>query len=115
MPEHTSEAVYVKFKVEPESLSRLANFNKKLQTAKDISFVIWTTTSWTLTSNLAIAVNPEFDYDFLEMQSGELLVVASLLRESFLATTGLSEHFKGVAATISGKELGIHKNQASFF
>ena len=113
--EQTSEAVYVKFKVEPESLSRLASLNKKLQSTKDISVVIWTTTPWTLPSNLAIAVNPKFDYDFLEMQSGEILVVASLIRESFLATTELTEQCKGVIATISGKELEFIKTRHPFF
>ena len=29
---------------------------------EDVSFIAWTTTPWTLPSNLALAVNPEFEY-----------------------------------------------------
>jgi len=28
----------------------------------ETKFVVWTTTPWTLPSNLALAVNPDFDY-----------------------------------------------------
>lgn len=28
----------------------------------DVAFIAWTTTPWTLPSNLALAVNPDFDY-----------------------------------------------------
>lgn len=28
----------------------------------NVKFVVWTTTPWTLPSNLALAVNPDFDY-----------------------------------------------------
>lgn len=32
----------------------------------DVSFIAWTTTPWTLPSNLALAVNPDFDYVKIE-------------------------------------------------
>ena len=37
--------------------------------------LIWTTTPWTLPSNLALAVNPEVDYVVVE-QSGERYLLA---------------------------------------
>jgi isoleucyl-tRNA synthetase len=55
-------AVYVKFKT----------FNFK---DKDSYFLIWTTTPWTLPANVAVAVNPNFDYVFLEKEK-EILILA---------------------------------------
>ncbi len=39
-------------------------------------FLIWTTTPWTLPSNLAIAVGPEIDYVKVKDVSGELYILA---------------------------------------
>lgn len=44
------------------------------------SFLAWTTTPWTLPSNVALAVNPTLDYAFVRHE-GELLIVADGLRE----------------------------------
>ncbi|MEC8339600.1 MAG: class I tRNA ligase family protein, partial [Nanoarchaeota archaeon] len=46
----TDPSIYVKFELQ------------KPTTGYRESFVIWTTTPWTLQSNLAIAMNPRFDY-----------------------------------------------------
>jgi isoleucyl-tRNA synthetase len=55
-------AIYVKFRVlNPEY--------------KNCSLLVWTTTPWTLPGNVAIAVNPSFDYSFLEKE-GEVLILA---------------------------------------
>jgi isoleucyl-tRNA synthetase len=55
-------AIYVKFRVlNPEY--------------KNCSLLVWTTTPWTLPGNVAIAVNPNFDYIFLEKE-GEVLILA---------------------------------------
>jgi len=55
-------AVYVKFRVlNPEY--------------KNCFLLVWTTTPWTLPGNVAIAINPEFDYLFLEKE-GEVLILA---------------------------------------
>jgi len=55
-------AIYVKFRVlNPEY--------------KNCSLLVWTTTPWTLPGNVAIAVNPNFDYSFLEKE-GEVLILA---------------------------------------
>jgi isoleucyl-tRNA synthetase len=49
----------------------------------DTAFLVWTTTPWTLPSNLALAVHPDLDYAFLE-SGGEQLIVAKDLVESVL-------------------------------
>jgi len=55
-------AIYVKFRVlNPEY--------------KNCSLLVWTTTPWTLPGNVAIAVNPNFDYLLLEKE-GEVLILA---------------------------------------
>ncbi len=43
------------------------------------SFVAWTTTPWTLSSNVALAVNPEVEYAFVRV-GDEVLIVADALR-----------------------------------
>jgi isoleucyl-tRNA synthetase len=45
------------------------------------SFMIWTTTPWTLPANLAIAVNPKFTYALVEVD-GNLSIVAKELVEN---------------------------------
>ena len=46
-------------------------------------FVAWTTTPWTLPANLALCVNPEFDYCYLRNTDGEVLIVSDS-RKSFI-------------------------------
>jgi len=55
----TSPSIYVKFELVND---KLTTHNSQLTTY----FVIWTTTPWTLLANVAIAVNPEFDYAFVK-------------------------------------------------
>jgi isoleucyl-tRNA synthetase len=53
-----------------------------------VAFAIWTTTPWTIPSNLAIAVHPEAEYVLLETDKGGL-VAAAALAQSVLAAGGL--------------------------
>ncbi len=48
------------------------------------SFLVWTTTPWTLVSNTAIAVHPDVSYILAENEEGQKLVVA----EDLLSTLG---------------------------
>jgi len=43
------------------------------------SFLAWTTTPWTLPSNIALAVDPKTDYATVELEDGERLIVAAAL------------------------------------
>ncbi|MDR2812976.1 MAG: isoleucine--tRNA ligase, partial [Puniceicoccales bacterium] len=60
----------------------------------EISFVIWTTTPWTLPANLAIAVHPKVDYVLLKI-GGEYFIVAAALVQDFVHKCGF-EHFEMV-------------------
>ncbi|MEA4882105.1 MAG: isoleucine--tRNA ligase [Clostridia bacterium] len=46
-----------------------------------VSFLAWTTTPWTLPSNVALAVSPDFEYAYVEV-NGETLILARELAES---------------------------------
>ncbi|BEL09445.1 isoleucine--tRNA ligase [Actinoplanes sichuanensis] len=47
----------------------------RLDTGEDIA--VWTTTPWTLPSNLALAVGPDIDYAVLADESGQKLIVGA--------------------------------------
>ena len=55
----------------------------RLHDEKDTAFLVWTTTPWTLPSNLLLAVGSEIDYAFVEHQ-GETLIIAEARREAVL-------------------------------
>jgi isoleucyl-tRNA synthetase len=67
-------------------------------------FMAWTTTPWTLISNLALAVGPEYDYVAVE-SGGEIYVLAEALLpsigEPFTAEMPVVARFKG--ADLIGK------------
>ncbi len=75
--DHTSPSIYVKFpfKGDPAAIS------EKLKGEK-VFFVIWTTTPWTIPSNLAIALHPDFEYAAVKA-GGEVYVVAKELIQKF--------------------------------
>ncbi len=60
----------------------------------------WTTTPWTLPSNLALAVGADIDYDVVELQ-GRRYVIASALRGNYDAELGEGT----VVRTIPGSDL----------
>src|SRR4029077_12758361 len=59
--DHTSPSIYVEFALASESDAELARRVPALA-GHQVSVLIWTTTPWTIPSNLAIAFHPEFDY-----------------------------------------------------
>jgi len=71
------------------------------------SFVIWTTTPWTLPANLAIAVHPTERYGVLSVElpdgTSRTVVVANALREAFLEETK-STVFCGPEETLAKRE-----------
>jgi isoleucyl-tRNA synthetase len=89
--EHVSPSIYVRFTANPEQRADLlARFGVADDTAKPLSIVIWTTTPWTLPANVAIAVNPEFEYALVEFNS-ELVVVAKELVGKYVGRVGAKE------------------------
>ncbi|MDR1612155.1 MAG: isoleucine--tRNA ligase [Planctomycetota bacterium] len=71
-------------------------------------YVAWTTTPWTLLSNVALAVGKDFDYDYVKV-GDETLVMASALREKVLAKIPHQ-----VSRSVKGIELVAKRYQPLF-
>ncbi len=62
----------------------------------EVSLLAWTTTPWTLPSNLAAAVHPELDYvKIRDRTSGNLYILAQARLESHFKDAEILEIFKG--------------------
>ncbi|MDO4680371.1 MAG: isoleucine--tRNA ligase [Aerococcus sp.] len=84
-----SSAIYVAFKVK-DSHGLLP---------ENAEMIIWTTTPWTIPSNLGISVHPDFDYSVVEV-NGRTFVVATDLLEKVAEKLGWDnyttvDHIKG--------------------
>jgi hypothetical protein len=64
--DHVSPSIYVEFPLNPDASAELASRVPALA-GRQVSVLIWTTTPWTIPSNLAIAFHPEFDYGAYEV------------------------------------------------
>ncbi|MGL4207985.1 MAG: isoleucine--tRNA ligase, partial [Candidatus Adiutrix sp.] len=82
---HTSPSIFVAFPLEssPQTLAPEL-------LGEQVFLVIWTTTPWTIPSNMAIAYNPEFKYGAYKTTCGRVLILAEQLAEQVLAKFGLS-------------------------
>ena len=79
--------VYVKFPLHDDQ-GKLTDEEKK-----NLSFVIWTTTIWTLPGNLAIALNPVESYVIVRNnQNGEQYLVAEALMEKVMKVGGVEDY-----------------------
>lgn len=70
----------------------------KLETGEKVA--VWTTTPWTLPSNLALAVGPEVDYAVLEKEGEKVIVGAARVSYYEADLAGFSQ-----TAVIKGREL----------
>jgi isoleucyl-tRNA synthetase len=75
--EHSSPSIYVEFVLKPESAPELASRVPALA-GREVSVLIWTTTPWTIPSNLAIAFHPEYDYAAYEVDGRAVIVAEGL-------------------------------------
>ncbi|KAF0134737.1 MAG: isoleucyl-tRNA synthetase [Candidatus Saganbacteria bacterium] len=73
-----SPSIYVKFQV----LTPLPEMR---------SFVIWTTTPWTLPANVAIAIHPEYEYVFLKVKDGTYVIAEGLV-EDFVKRLNITDY-----------------------
>jgi isoleucyl-tRNA synthetase len=84
--DHSSPSIYVEFPLAPSSAADLAARVPTLN-GRDVSVLIWTTTPWTIPSNLAIAFHPEIDYAAYEV-GGRAVIVAEQLAEKVSKAVG---------------------------
>ena len=111
--DHTSTSIYVRFKFDEESTEKI---NKLIAgTAdKDIYSVIWTTTPWTIPSNMAICMHPKFEYTFFEYK-GDIYVTAQELLASFLKDVEWDESDIKVIGTCRGQDLELLNTKHPLF
>lgn len=57
--------------------------NKDLLYQEDIYFLVWTTTPWTLPSNIAIAVNPIMKYSLVYSENVYYIIATNLINKVF--------------------------------
>ena len=72
-----SKSIDVGFKVKKDSLVKLsAAFSKEIDSC---SFVIWTTTPWTIPANAAVSIGPELKYTLCSSKFGNLILASDLI------------------------------------
>ena len=105
--EDPCHSIYVKFPVSDD----LGKFSAMGIDPSKVSFVIWTTTTWTLPANLAICVGPRYEYSVIQC-GDEYYVMATDLYENAMAEAELSDY--QVVATVKGAELEYMKARHPF-
>ena len=68
----------------------------------DDNFVIWTTTPWTIPSNMAVSVHPDLEYALVKTSTGNLIVLAKFV-DRLLEKFNLEN--LGILKTFTGKEI----------
>ena len=102
--DHTSTSIYVRFKFDEEATEKIGKLvdlpNKNVYT------VIWTTTPWTIPSNMAISMHPRFDYTFFTYKN-DVYVIAQGLLASFLEGVNWEEKDINVIGSVKGADLEL--------
>ena len=83
---HSSPSIYVEFPGDPSTAARLAE-RVPATAGRPVSVLIWTTTPWTIPSNLAVAFHPDYVYGLYEVD-GRLVALAEVLAAQVSAQTG---------------------------
>lgn len=94
--QHTSSSVYVRFECHDD-------WSKWIELDQDctgaMSLMIWTTTPWTLPSNMAVAVHPDLTYAVVKFNN-QMAIMAKNLVEAIMAKEGVESY------SICGEILG---------
>lgn len=100
-------SIYVKFRVKDDKgkLSGVCDLDNTY-------FIIWTTTTWTLPGNLAIALNPTENYSVIKVNNGECYIVAEALAEKTMNAGGIDEY--KTLLTLKGSEFEFMKASHPF-
>ena len=75
-----SKSIDVSFYVKDESMQELKEiFN--LNEIDEVAFVIWTTTPWTIPSNVAVCVNETLKYSLIEVENNFFVIASDMFDE----------------------------------
>jgi len=99
--DHVSPSIYVEFPVSADGGVELGARVPALA-GKNVSVLIWTTTPWTIPSNLAIAFHPELDYAAYDVE-GRAVIIAEALAPKVGAAVG--RPLGAPAARLKGAQL----------
>ena len=102
-----SSSIYVNFPLEDESADKLKELGLCDGNSK-ACMMIWTTTPWTLTANLATAVHPRLDYVGMtyELNGHKFTSIVTAERVSAVAkAAGLEDGQYSVSAPVKGQQL----------
>lgn len=80
----TSPSIYVRMKGNKDLMERLGM-------NEEVWVVIWTTTPWTLPANVAISLNPNFEYGVYKTEKGNLILAKELAEKAF-EEIGITEY-----------------------
>ncbi len=83
----SSPSIYVKFPLHSDISENFPSLE-----GKTISLVIWTTTPWTIPANLAVALHPAFRYVAVQVNGGEVYILAQGLLESAMDGLGTNDY-----------------------
>lgn len=108
--DHTSTSIYVRFQFDEKSSDKINNEILKNSNNKPIYAIIWTTTPWTIPSNMAISMHPRFEYTFFEYNNN-IYVVAQELLSSFLSDVEWEESDIKVVGSCKGQDLELLETQ----
>ena len=92
-------SIYVRFPIMDETGASSSTPAGGEGACRGASFLVWTTTPWTLPSNLALAVHPEVDYVWAR-DGDELFVLAGARAEEVLGGRPAT-----IVRTVKGREL----------
>lgn len=102
--DHTSTSIYVRFKFDEEGVNKIKQL---VDLPNDnVYAVIWTTTPWTIPSNMAISMHPRFDYTFFTYKN-DVYVIAQGLLASFLEGVNWEEKDINVIGSVKGADLEL--------
>ncbi len=96
--EDKTNSIYVKFAVKDDK-GKLSGI---VDDVNNVYFVIWTTTTWTLPGNLAISLNPDFEYSLVKVND-EVYVLASELVENVVKAAEIESY--EVIGKVQGADL----------
>jgi len=102
------DSIYVRFPVTDDK----GLFTPVTGTLKNVYYVIWTTTTWTLPGNVAICLGPDFEYALIKYGE-DTYVIAKELKSAFEKEAGLSDG--EIVAEFKGSDLEYTKASHPFF
>jgi len=79
---------------------------------EDAELVIWTTTPWTLPANMGISVNPDFDYNLVEVD-GRKFVIAQVMLDKVAEAIGWADY--KVVQSLKGSQMEYMTAQHPFY